>query len=667
MSTEVKVEKIPWASLIIITAVASVMGSIVYLLVTPSGTTLQCTFNWGICNRSNVLVVLPIILIILAYPFRKLLRISAAYLTYLYAVGTVICYSNLSGNEAGYLLPVGISYSALYTSAAVRDIMGSWWWVPPNDILNAMMGGNVAVDWGAWAGSIFFWMTFNFALFLFTSGLSLVFRQRWIDVEQIPFPMTMAAHELVRTVDVNRSAERNLKPMMIGLVLGLLFEMPIFLQALFSWFPDFYGWRTNTCPGGIWCIGPSVSLAQSIVGLAMVNKDPVSFCLFFLTPLSVSFNVWFWSLVMFGLEQVAYSMGYYTGIFSLGGSCRLHRGPPNLMEYPPFYWAYISTIGGTIAIAVSLLYNSRSYLRQTFKQALAPHSSLSEEEKAEATSYRTAYMILAAGAIAVVLWLMLGGIDFLLALSTLIFTIFVCGIAGAYIYGQTSFLAVNNLRGTHAYFPLLLRYGGNLPGLDPSLIVSGFILPMFTNGTFLMNFPTAQMMSLKMAKLTGTSNRNTFLVTVVAVLISTPLILMTKVWIVSIYGNRVFTPGGCGIDEVCAGYMKRLPPQALAPLFSYGTIGFVITFALAMLHARFVWFPFEPLGFVIATSMAGQYYGVWSAFFVAWLVKTIVLRVGGSRVYERYGIPVVGGFLGGVVISIFVGSLLLLIRFFIPF
>jgi hypothetical protein len=45
--------------------------------------------------------------------------------------------------------------------------------------------------------------------------------------------MTMAAHEVVRTVDVNRSADRDLKPLMVGVVLGLAFVVPIFLQALF--------------------------------------------------------------------------------------------------------------------------------------------------------------------------------------------------------------------------------------------------------------------------------------------------------------------------------------------------------------------------------------------------------------------------------------------------
>jgi len=672
---EVKVEKVPWIPLILITVLASVLGSAVYLFISPSGSTLQCTYNWGVCSRTTTLAVLPFILLILAYPFRKFLKIGATSLTYLYTVGTIICYSNFSGTEAGYLFPVGMSRTQLFTTVAIRNAFGSWWWVPPYNVMNAVMGGGVAPDWASWAGSIFFWMTFNFALFLFTSGLSLVFRQRWIDVERIPFPMTMAAYEVIRAVDVNRSPDWSLKPFMIGLVLGLIFNVPIFLQALFPWFPDIYGWRSgggfSTCPGGTLMMDPSVALTQYIVGLTIVSKDPVAFGLFFLAPLSVSFNVWFWTVVMFVLDQVAYSFGYYSGIFSEGCGCRLfgYSGGASLMQGPPFYWAYMSAIGGATAIAAMIIFNSRNYLRETLRQAFSSHSAVSEIEKREATSYRTAYLILASGTIAVILWQMSAGIDFLSALSVLIFTIFIGGVAGFYTYAHTGFLAINNLRGGFSFFPVQARFANQLPEggalTEPNLIMSGFLTQAFTNGTILMNFPTAQMMPLRMANLTGTSYRNTYLVAAVTVLIATPLILITKVWVVSIYGTKVFTQAACGIDTVCS-ISTVAGVKDITPIAEYGVIGFVITFALAMLHSRFVWFPFEPLGFVIATSMPGNWYGVWTAFLGAWILKTLVLRIGGSRLYER-SVPIVGGFLGGVFISIFVGSLLLALRFFIPF
>jgi hypothetical protein len=382
--------------------------------------------------------------------------------------------------------------------------MGSWWWVPPYDVMEATMGGDLVVNWTSWVGSIFFWMTLNFALFFFTSGLSLIFRKRWLDVEQMPFPMTMAAHEIVKAVDVNRPADRDLKLLIVGIVLGLLFEVPIFLQRLFPWFPDIYGWRTLTCPGGTQQLDITSPLSQNIVGFAMLSKDPVSFGLFYLAPLTVSFNVWFWSFIMMALEQVAYHMGYYTGIFQETGCCRVaNSGGVSLMASAPFYWAYMSAIGGSTAIVAMVLFNARHYLRETVRQAFFSHyGSISDAEKAEATSYRTAYLTLAAGAIMVLLWFVSAGIDFLSALSILIFTIFIGGITGFYTYAHTGFAAINNMAGGFSVFPIQVRYANQLPAggslTEPNLIMSNFMTETITNGTILMEFPTAQMMPLKM-------------------------------------------------------------------------------------------------------------------------------------------------------------------------
>jgi len=662
MSAEKTRESIPWIPLILLTAISTVVGSAIYFLLTPSGSVMQCSFNWGV-GIGTKFTILAFVFLVLAYPFRRILKISNAHLTYLYTVGTIICYSDFSYE---YPAPVGLARTVLFTTGAVRDMMGSWWWAPPSDVVNAMMAGGVVVNWAAWAGSIFFWTTFTYSLFIFNSGLSLLFRRRWIDVEKIPFPMTMAAHEVVRTVDVNRSADRDLRPLMVGMVLGLVFEMPIFLQAIFPWFPDIYGWRVNTCPSAVQQFPASDTLAQSIVGLAMANKDPVAFGLFFLAPLSVSFNVWFWSLIMFGLEQVAYQMGYYTGIFQEGACCRVlsHTGV-SLAESPPFSWGYMSGVGGATALAAMLLFNSRSYLRQTFQLAIGHRSPLSEEEKGEVTSYRTAYLILAFGTIAIILWFMSAGIDFISAIAILIFSIFVSGIAGFYTYSHTGIYALNNLRGGHSWFPVQVRWGGQLPPLNADMIMSNWTTQEFSNGNVAMVFPSAQMMPLRMANLTGVSSRNTYLVSVVALLISSPLISITRIWIANAYGAPIIGNfGACSIDKTCSGW-DWAPP--LAPLVSYGTIGFIITFALAMLHSRFVWFPFEPLGFVIATSVPGLWYGLWSAFLTAWIIKTSVLRVGGSKLYERYGVPIVGGLLSGIAMVMFLGSIVLALRFFFPF
>ncbi|MGQ9515020.1 MAG: DUF6784 domain-containing protein [Thermoproteota archaeon] len=94
--------------------------------------------------------------------------------------------------------------------------------------------------------------------------------------------------------------------------------------------------------------------------------------------------------------------------------------------------------------------------------------------------------------------------------------------------------------------------------------------------------------------------------------------------------------------------------------------GFIVTVGLSYLHARFTWFPFEPIGFLIATDYCGMLSGIWSAFLIDWLVKTLMLRVGGSRAYEQYGVSVAIGFIFGIVITKVVGGAVLVLRFFYP-
>jgi len=77
--------------------------------------------------------------------------------------------------------------------------------------------------------------------------------------------------------------------------------------------------------------------------------------------------------------------------------------------------------------------------------------------------------------------------------------------------------------------------------------------------------------------------------------------------------------------------------------------GFSITALLMLLRARFTWWALHPVGYAMAnTNTMNQ---VWLPFFIAWLVKTVVLRYGGMQLYRRslpffYGM-IIGDFLAG--------------------
>ena len=57
-----------------------------------------------------------------------------------------------------------------------------------------------------------------------------------------------------------------------------------------------------------------------------------------------------------------------------------------------------------------------------------------------------------------------------------------------------------------------------------------------------------------------------------------------------------------------------------------GISGFVITILLVVLRSVFLRFPLHPLGFVMVMSYAAP---IWGPFFIVWIIKSLVLRIGG--------------------------------------
>ena len=61
-------------------------------------------------------------------------------------------------------------------------------------------------------------------------------------------------------------------------------------------------------------------------------------------------------------------------------------------------------------------------------------------------------------------------------------------------------------------------------------------------------------------------------------------------------------------------------------------IGCAFSLFLMMMRMRFLFWPFHPAGYVVATSFSVR--GFWFSIFVGWLAKTIVLRLGGGKTHR---------------------------------
>lgn len=121
----------------------------------------------------------------------------------------------------------------------------------------------------------------------------------------------------------------------------------------------------------------------------------------------------------------------------------------------------------------------------------------------------------------------------------------------------------------------------------------------------------------------------------------------------------IYTNGGMMLDShfVNWGYNgwwihgTILPESGQAYLFEYSSVklGYflisgIATAMLMFLSTNFTWWPLHPMGYVMATF--GWYFV--GGFFIAWLVKILILRYGGFETYKRLTPLFIGLIIGQV-------------------
>lgn len=230
-------------------------------------------------------------------------------------------------------------------------------------------------------------------------SLAVILRKSWIDVERLPFQQSIMAYELAKFSMGGRSKLLQSKAFAIGILLGIVIQLPIFLSYIYPWFPDIYGWRVNTCGTGAWYV-PSDSPLLAIIGLSNIQKNPATYALLFLAPLKVLFNTWVWYIVYLILIQISWVEGFYTGMDTLNGCCRGYSGShlaDTPLWGPPFKFMALSFAGGFTALAVIYLFLNRAFLAQTLKAAIGKLSpdTVQELERNEALTYRQAWSLFA--------------------------------------------------------------------------------------------------------------------------------------------------------------------------------------------------------------------------------------------------------------------------------
>ena len=649
-----------WIFTLIILFIFGFFGP-VWTTMIPGGFT-----NWytaGTVGCKLWVPVLPTVLIFLLGILREIGLFKSADKTafaflYVATIGLVVFLS-----YDGW--PLQDTYTGFLASRVVEPGISDNWpsiFAPPADVVRPIVSGGAPVPWGALMPFIVFWWLMMVAYAVFYLAIASLLRHHYIDVEKVPFPQTIVSVTLASRFLEQGSLRKKLGvPLIVGIVLGLVYQIPLFFTALYPWFPDIYGWRTNTCNHGTVWLTAGSALAQ-LPGMAMLNKSAVHAAIFFLAPLSVLTSAVITNIIFQILMQVAYFSGYYSGILGLDGCGRVWCGTISYRVGEPFKWDAFSTAGVSTGIVLFYFILNWRAVSSIIRQAIR-----GEEVKGEPINYRTAFlMIILAVIVIAALW---GSVGLTLApIVVLILSNFICTFASTRVY---SLVGYNAPAGSWFYYgPMKLVMGSMPTEANYKEWVLAMCMMHPTGQAFTEGWGTPLITSLssyKMGSMMGMDNKTIFKVSLVVGILAPLLAQLGYIWGLYTFGATKLP------SSLWGGVWYRADPQGIVNRPVRGEWiphflgGILLAGALSYLHAKFLWFPLDPIGFLIITDGHALIEGLWTTVTAAWAIKLIILRVGGSKFYEEVGVPVAIGFIVGAVLVSFIGGLLMVVRFFVPF
>ncbi|MDQ3813398.1 MAG: hypothetical protein M3347_05550, partial [Armatimonadota bacterium] len=312
-------------------------------------------------------------------------------------------------------------------------------------------------------------------------------------------------------------------------------------------------------------------------------------------------------------------------------------------------WTGYQAAGAYVALILAQLRIGWPYFKQVWRTAFGKEKPL--DDSSELMSYRTAFIGLFVGYAAIILWLSLAGMNPLLAAAQMGIYLFIIaiimarGVAEAgLLMTETSFRATEIIR---LVYPLEKLGATNLSlmSLMDIMIIRdlrGMLLsPLLDNQ--------------KMAGELRLKQRSLLLPFALAVLIA---------FVVAAYFFLYFnyTRGGLTLyryPEYNSGNMYRLGAAAIqgsaqpidATAYGGFALGIIATTWMVWMRANFLWFPLHPLGYALAPTWSMVVF--WFPFFVAWVIKSLVLRFGGVDTYRRLSPFMLGMILGEFTLAIF--------------
>jgi hypothetical protein len=492
-----------------------------------------------------------------------------------------------------------------------------------------------AIPWGEWLIPLAAWTLLAFSVYLVFFCLSSLLRRRWVDEEKLVFPLVHLPVELARYEAAPTSARPPaLPPFLRSKVMWGFFSVPFLihtLNGLHYYFPAVPAINVHLISLDAYLTqrpwyGMSpfwLRFLFSIIGLA------------YLLPSELSFSLWFFYFFFLAQQVIAAGLGIPT---------------PNVQAYPVKGFVAHQMIGGIIAFAVYHLWHSRADFRGLLSRLWRGERVAPDRREALPQTAGLAGVLV--GLIGIALWGSAAGAGF--SLTLLLFVIyFLVHIVAVRLVCEGGMLYVQ-----HPFRPLniiLAATGSSALGGRVVMLALFDHLFMLDNRSPLM---PGIMQSYKMADAPDPAlNRRRLTGALVA---SVVLAVVFSYWS---YLRLMYQQGGTALNfwfttyytqNLYATWTMNLLAGGVKPgpgAFATMAIGAATFMGIVFMHARFLSWPFHPIGYLMGASW--PMINFWFPVFLGWMVKTLVLHYFGAKAYRA----LLPGFLGLVLAEFFAAGL----------
>ena len=481
------------------------------------------------------------------------------------------------------------------------------------------------IPYDVWIGPLFWWLSLIFAVYFACFCLVVILRRQWVDHERLTFPVTEVPR-LLTEEDQTSSLPPILHSRIFWIGCGL--PLSIILFNIVSFFEP--GFPRIPIPAAL----TSVQLYLGAPPFNLHLYFPIIGFMYFVGT-GITFSIWFFYL----LTLLELGVVTWAGITTT----------PDTFVYGSMAVLSWQAFGAFTAMVLWSLWMGRQHLGAVFRQAFKKGRELDDDD--EMMPYRLAVYGLLAGSFYILAWLWRSGMDLHVAILML-FGVFIAylGITRLVIQAGLYYLTtpiapqalVVTLTGTaigpHSLVALALSYSlcSDIQSIFmPSAAHAARLGELFSHRRRLA-------LAIGLAVVVG------FVVTIYFVL----------QWCYQ-YGagnfrSWYFSPGagagGMAFDTVVR--QLRNPVSADWTKLAIFAIGAVVYSLLSFGHYRFYWWPLHPVGLTISTLWMMQLIGF--SVFISWLLKTVILRIGGINLFRQlrpFFIGIIIGFFLGIGIS----------------